>query len=479
MSDFNSFELEKAIRERIKQIEDLKKEIQSYSSLSSEQLLNVKKRFFSQIIYYNNFDNDPGLSRHEIEQLIFFDKVTGKFPFTNYIKSYNRMRILFYIEKLSNDPDKDISVQLIQHIYLLLFWEEKEIDETFFTFPFRDSLAISDEENLSAASPLPVSEIPYQLDNLIQVYLEKKDEYHPLIFAAQFQSLLLKIAPFRKGNEELSFYIFFYLVMKEGYPPFLFSQASLKKYRESLIRDDGQINSIYKIVLEEGKTSLEYLLDLMQQAKDKVQFITDRYFSSLVKEIKSTERDVKRFKIQKNIDEAAVQDLISAIEHKIKHYFMDNYYDELNVAQQLGRFKDIKHAHLINESFKRYSIKPLWDSSPGPERGSVIFHDTVDSVMEIEITSHHLYVPTSLLYFGVLPTHDGNYLFSVQVSSYLDFKREERFSKNLSFFRAYKGGIDLEDWDDKEINRFFEISMQEFFDHLTEKVTERKRILKK
>ncbi|MDH4130135.1 MAG: Fic family protein [Spirochaetota bacterium] len=472
------YQLDDDLEKKINKIEALRSEIQQYYSLTPKQLIEIRKKYFAHVLYHCYLINLSGITIKDLEEIVLFDRVTGDLRLSEYLSIYRKIKTLFYIEKESSDSNKSLSVHLIQKLYLLLYWEEETINDSPFALPYRDSMAIVDDKCFSFPL-LPVSEIPYRLEKLVDEYLQQETNLSPLLLASQFQYKFLEISPFKKGNEEISFYIFHYLTMSHGYPPIIFPSTNRTKYRESLnnVLDD-QYYSLYDSVLEETIFSLEYLIKLLKQAKNKAQISPAGYFSSVIKEIKTSEKGVTRFKIQKEIDENAISNLITVLERGLDHYLMENPFEELRVTYKKALLKDIMHSYQLYDIFAKHEIKPLWKLISLSDKGIKNYMDTLNSIILIEFNSEQLYIPNSIVYIGVIPTKEGNFLFSILNSTYLDFKREEKYSKNLSFFRYKKGGIQLSDWDQDVINNFINESMKEFFDMLIEKINERKRILK-
>ncbi len=464
-------------RDTLQKIETLKTEVQSYYTLSPRQLMDVKQKFFAEILYHSYLDSPSHMSLEELEELIFKDRVNGSLLFSEYQIIYRKIKALFYIEKEANNPSNYLTLQFIHKIYLLLFWEDETIQNGSFALPYRDTIAIANEETLNL-TPSPISEIPKLLEKLIHSFLEQKNEESILVLAARFQYHFIEISPFQKDNEEFSFYLFQFLIMSEGYPPMIFPSNQRSKYHEAIrYASRDQFQSLYEIVLNGAITSLEHLLKLLQRAKNKSETSPGGYFSSLIKEIQSSEKEVTRFKVQKTVDEKGIVDTLNGIRQISDHYFLENPPEELTTNYKTIRIRDVMYSVSLRDYFVKHNIKPLWRLNPDPKEPYYI--DLVDSIYEIAFHSKHLYIPNSILYFGVVPCREGNHIFSVLISTYMDFKREERFPKNLSFFRCQKGGIRFKDWDHDSLVLFFDQSMKEFYEQLTEKLNERKRILKK
>ncbi len=464
-------------KQTLQKIEALKTEVQSYYTLSPRQLMDVKQKFFAEILYHSYLDRQSHMSLEELEQLIFKDRVDGSMLFSEYQKIYRKIKALFYIEKEANNPSNFLTLQFIHKIYLLLFWEDEIIENGSFALPYRDTIAIANEETLSL-TPSPISEIPKLLEKLIHSFLEQKNEESILVLAPRFQYHFIEISPFQKDNEEFSFYLFQFLIMSEGYPPMIFPSNQRSKYHEAIRHaSQDQFQSLYEIVLNGAITSLEHLLKLLKRAKNKLEISPGGYFSSLIKEIQSSEKEVTRFRVQKTVDEKGIVDTLNAIKQISDHYFLENPPEELAISHKTIRIREMMHPAFLKDYFVKHNIKPLWGLNPHPNEAYYI--DSVDSIFEITLSSELLYIPNSILYFGVVPCREGNHVFSVLISTYMDFKREERFPKNLSFFRCLKGGIRFEDWDKDSLMVFFDQSMKEFYEQLTEKVNERKRILRK
>ncbi len=464
-------------RNTLQKIEALKADVQSYHTLSPRQLMNVKEKLFTETLYHSYLDKANHLSLEKLEELIFKDRVDGSILFSDYQVIYRKIKTLLYIEKEANNPSNFLTLQFIHKIYLLLFWEDEIIKNGSFALPYRDTIAVVDEQTLNL-TPSPISQIPKLLEKLIHSFIEQKNDESIFILAAHFQYHFIEISPFQKGNKEFSFYLFHFLIMNEGYPPIIFPSDKRSEHYEAIknaSRDNFQ--ALYEIVLKGAVTSLEHLLELLKRMKNKSEISPGGNFSSLIKGMQSSEKEVTRFKVQKTVSEKEVTDILTAIKQISNHYFLDNPPDELTITQRTISIREVMHSITLKDFFMKHSITPLWKLNPHPKDS--YYTDLVDSVYGITLSSKLLYIPNSIIYFGVIPCREGNYIFSVLISTYMDFKREERFSKNLSFFRCKKGGIRLEDWDNDSLILFFDQSMKEFYEQLTEKVIERKRILKK
>ena len=479
MEESNFLQINNELQEKLHKIEDLRGEIQSYYNLPTLEINKVRKKYFTQSLYHSYLDNQSDFTLNELEQLVFFDKVTGHLPFSEYQRLYRKIKTLNFLETEANNSSKSLSIQLIQKVYLMLFWEEEIIQDGFYKLPYRDTITLL-EDNESSMTLVPVSDIAFQLEKLVDE--SKNIECHkaPLLYAMRFQQRFLEIRPFEEGNDEVSFFLFQFLVMNEGLPPLIFRSSIKDRYINGLKAEgeDGY-HFVCNLVHEECILSLNHLLGLFKQVKNKTQISQVGYLSTIIKDIQVNEKEITRYKVLEKVDEQEVRHFINFFQYLIKHYFIENPFENLDISHKRIHLKDMMKSHLFTIFLNENKIFPLWEKSLIEGENEFIYLDTCPTVLEIEMISPHIYVPNSLLYFGVLPCKDSNYLFSIQISSYLDFKQKERYPQNLSFFRNVKGGVQFLDWEEKDILFFFDQCMKEFFDQMSDKINERKRILKK
>ncbi|MDH5680889.1 MAG: Fic family protein [Spirochaetota bacterium] len=462
----------------MQKVRALKSEINTYHSLPANQLLLVRKKYFTQVLYHSMLTQNKSFSMSDLEDIIFRDKVSGQLSFSAYQKIHRQVKALFYVEKEANKPENPLSVQLIQKLFLLLFWGDDIIEDGSFALPYRETMALHNEDSFRL-SLSPVSEIPYRLERLIKEYLTKEESDQPFLSAAMFQFRFLEISPYQQGNEDISFYLFQLLVMIAGLPPMIFTESQKDEYYKLLkSAEKDEFQTLHHKLLGWATQSMEHILSLLKQAKNREQISSAGYFTSLIQEIKSTDREIGRFQYQNKVDQAGVQKILERLETISGQYFIEHPLDDLQVLTHRIYFREILLAHLIQDYFIKEQMNLIWKTEPGPTKNSVIYRDDFPSVFAIEIKTDEIHIPNSNIYFALAPTRESNYLFSIQISTYLDFRKAERFPNNLSYFRLEKLGSQLHLVDDTVLTDFFNLSMGEFFDQMTEKVTERKRILK-
>lgn len=465
------------LKNKLLQSINLKSQLSSYSSLPENQWEEIKKSYLLQVYYQSFLENPSDYSIEDLYNLIELDKVNGKRPFSEYLKEYKKLKTLIYIEEESKKAEAKLTVSFIQKLYLQLNWGEDIFKDDSYALPYRDSLALMDQDSPGFMLP-SISDIHFQLEKLIEEFYESKED-NLLLFIVNFQYQFMMISPFQRGNLEISFYLVQFLLLLSSFPMTIFRRDEKERYTELLSEDISEDFAIYHSFMDELIYSLEHQLSMLGQMKNKNSISAPGYFTSLIKEIQSVEKEVTSFTLQKTVDTEAVSDTLTEIENLLELYFTNYPFEEIKIDYKRISVKDILFAHQIREKFRFNINRPLWKTEEDEEQNNRYFVDLVPSVIEVELKSNLLYVPDSYIYFGIMPTREGNYIYSAFLSTYLDFKKEERFPNQIGFFREVKGGVGIENWDRKVISKFIDGGLREFFDQLSEKVNERKRILKK
>ncbi|MDH5682684.1 MAG: hypothetical protein OEZ36_13925, partial [Spirochaetota bacterium] len=86
----------------LKKVQTYKSEINTYHNLPPNQLLLVRKKYFTQVLFHSLLDPRKNFTISDLEDMIFHDKVTGQLSFSIYQRIHRQVKALFYIEKEAN-----------------------------------------------------------------------------------------------------------------------------------------------------------------------------------------------------------------------------------------------------------------------------------------------------------------------------------------------------------------------------------------
>ena len=86
----------------------------------------------------------------------------------------------------------------------------------------------------SETTPVPAIFVEEEMDGLLNWYLEKKNEMHPVELASEFHVRFEAIHPFTDGNGRVGREIFNFIVTRQGFPAFNFHVKKRDLYLDGL-----------------------------------------------------------------------------------------------------------------------------------------------------------------------------------------------------------------------------------------------------
>ncbi|MBC2697504.1 MAG: Fic family protein [ANME-2 cluster archaeon] len=110
--------------------------------------------------------------------------------------------------------------------------------------------------------PATIEEIEYEIVAIVNFYKMYKEHLHPLLLGAFIHFLLVTVHPFKDGNGRVTRIIHSMVLLKAGYPLFVFDPDMKNRYFDML--EVGRLENLdgfVGFILEEYKNALEELAD--------------------------------------------------------------------------------------------------------------------------------------------------------------------------------------------------------------------------
>jgi Fic family protein len=106
-------------------------------------------------------------------------------------------------------------------------------------------------------------EVPVKMNDLMQWFRQEteKKEIHPIVFAALFHHIFVRIHPFDDGNGRMARILMNLILMQNGFQPVIIKSHEKEKYIAALIKADaGEITDFKELIASEEINSEELFL---------------------------------------------------------------------------------------------------------------------------------------------------------------------------------------------------------------------------
>lgn len=208
------------------QLTDLKKCLDSFRPLSSEQVANLNEVFDTEYTYESNRIEGNTLTLIETDLIINKGMTVSGKKMQEHLEAVNHKTAIEFIRNVI-DKNAEFTEKTVREIHAIIL---HGIDLKNAGVWRTDRVRISGSRHIC---PNPIK-IPKLMDELFEYYEANKNTLHPVILSANMHEKLVTIHPFIDGNGRTARLIMNMILLKHGYPITVISsenQARADYYR--------------------------------------------------------------------------------------------------------------------------------------------------------------------------------------------------------------------------------------------------------
>ncbi|HBO58527.1 MAG TPA: hypothetical protein DD624_01270 [Alphaproteobacteria bacterium] len=203
-----------------------KNELEKLPPLNGDVEEELRKTVDLELTSVGDCFDGGALTRRETEQVLFKDKVVPQRSLTEHIQALNISKAFEMIQELAARTGRPVDDSDVKNIHRVIVRELDDKNGGMFrgfamTFPTGDQ-------------PLPEPVRVQRMMDDFGMWLYTVRTLHPVAMAAEAHLRLMSIHPFGKGNGKTARMLMNLILMKNGYPPALFSRREKKEYWQSL-----------------------------------------------------------------------------------------------------------------------------------------------------------------------------------------------------------------------------------------------------
>lgn len=239
------------------EIDRLKEELTHRRPLTAAELQRLREEFIIESTYNSNAIEGNTLTLRETA-MVLNDGVTvaGK-PLRDHLDIVGFKDAFHFLFELvaNNEP---LSERMIKDIHALVLTGDMENRGTYRRIPVRILGA--------TVEPAPPYLIAEKMAALLQNYLQKKREIHPLAAIAWLHLEFESIRPFIDGNGHTGRLLLNFELMKQGYLPVDIKFTDREKYYhcfEHYHQNDNRPEMLTQMIAEYEKAELEHYLQIL------------------------------------------------------------------------------------------------------------------------------------------------------------------------------------------------------------------------
>ncbi|MCQ2914581.1 MAG: MerR family transcriptional regulator [Alphaproteobacteria bacterium] len=201
-------------------------ELEKLLPLPNDVLNKIKRKIYLELTSSSdNFENGD-LTQRETEMILFEDKVVPDHSLREHIQILNIAYAFETIVNMAKKIDKPIDDNDVRKIHKIIVRGLDDLNGGVYRgeglkFPYSD---------IDMPSPVKVQRM---MDDF-GMWLFTARTLHPVALAAEDHLKLMTIQPFNKGNGSVARMLMNLILLKNGFPPALFSRREKKEYWEVL-----------------------------------------------------------------------------------------------------------------------------------------------------------------------------------------------------------------------------------------------------
>jgi len=523
--------------EKFKEIDQLKRKLDSYRPIPAEKILAVQQKFRIDWTYHSRSIEGATLTLSETAFFITQGMTSRGKPLAEYLETQNHMEAISYLEDLVKG-DIELTERVVKDLHAILF---EGIDHMYIGST-RKKLEPGNYKYDNNHVLLPDGsihhftdhlQVPGEMESLISWYEGNEGKLHPIATAAIFHHRLTAIHPFTDGNGRVARLAMNLILLKKGYTPAIIKNEEREDYYNTLRAADGGDDAPFISLVEKEVTNTMVTMINVIEGKDAYS-VKDlrRRLDHFSRNLESLEKDVGKY--SKDIEQErhkTLEEIPRRVEKLASDLISDRAIDkfEFEVITRMriqnaptpvlfyqmvrertnfqvlfdaielraifqGFFEGNRtlqknvDASFNNPDYTRSRLSSLVQGSPealraldtlfegSPKHPLTIFVDQLTdqgSCVGLFLRARRKYVPSAKLIFVAMPTRFAVLLFSYSVIGLLEQDTENYYSVPNSL-KYMMGSTVLGDWSQREIDDFFTESCRSFLDFV-ESETEQRR----
>lgn len=203
-----------------------KNELEKLPPLEADVAEELRKTVDLELTSVGDCFDGGALTRRETEQILFKNKVVPPRSLTEHIQALNISKAFDMIQELAVRTGRPVDDSDVKNIHRVIVRELDDKNGGMYrgfsmTFPTDDQ-------------PLPEPVRVQRMMDDFGMWLFTARTLHPAALAAEAHLRLMAIHPFGKGNGKTARMLMNLILLRNGYPPALFSRREKKEYWQSL-----------------------------------------------------------------------------------------------------------------------------------------------------------------------------------------------------------------------------------------------------
>ena len=250
------------IENKLLEIDRLKKGLDAYRPLSTEQVKSLKTYFDIELTYNSNAIEGSTISLAETKIILLDGMTIGGKTTREHLEVINHKEAIDYIEEIAKKPIKELTRTELLNIHAIIL---RAID-TANAGKYRSvNVYVIQSDDKKHRFPEPYL-LPEYVDEFFK-WLKETENLHPVIFASEAHYRLVSIHPFVDGNGRTSRLLMNLILIQHGYPPANIKMADRPKYIAAIekAQRENLKDDFYYLIIDGVKDGLEIYLKTIKE----------------------------------------------------------------------------------------------------------------------------------------------------------------------------------------------------------------------
>lgn len=250
------------IPQKLAQIEKLKSWLDSFRPLSADVVRELKKQYDVKYTFHSNAIEGSTLSQSETEFILEKGLTVGGKTLAEHLEAVGHKEAIDYVESLAqkNTPIRQQEIKDIHHLIL----KGADIMEA-------GRYRMLDVRAAGTGHTYPAFYLVNELMEQFFLWLESEEakSLHPVALAAEVHFRFVAIHPFSDGNGRTARLLMNLVLLRNGYPIAVVSNANRSQYIDSLVYAQEHKNDTSKlldIILDATEETFEDYLRVVSTA---------------------------------------------------------------------------------------------------------------------------------------------------------------------------------------------------------------------
>jgi len=298
--------------EKFKEVDQLKRKLDSYRPIPAEKILAVQQKFRIDWTYHSRSIEGATLTLSETAFFLTEGLTSKGKPLAEYLETTNHMEAISYLENLVKG-DTELTERVVKDLHAILF---EGIDHMYIGST-RKKLEPGNYKYDNNHVLLPDGsihhftdhlQVPGEMESLINWYEVSESKLHPIETAAIFHHRLTAIHPFTDGNGRVARLAMNLILLKKGYTPAIIKNEEREDYYNTLRAADGGDDAPFISLAEKEVTNTMTIMINVIEGKDAYS-VKDlrRRLDHFSRNLDSLEKDVGKY--SKDIEEERLRTL--------------------------------------------------------------------------------------------------------------------------------------------------------------------------